>query len=169
MINKRIEDAINAQINEELFSAYLYLSMSAYFAGKSLNGFANWMRVQASEEQFHAMKFYDYLLERGGTVELLAIDKPEKEWDSIVDVFVATYDHEQHITSKINELVSISVEEKDFASQNFLQWYVNEQVEEEATASEILEQIKFLGDNKHGILMLDREFSTRVYTPPVAK
>lgn len=169
MINKRIEDAINAQINEELFSAYLYLSMSAYFAGKSLNGFANWMRVQASEEQFHAMKFYDYLLERGGTVELLAIDKPEKEWDSIVDIFVATYDHEQHITSKINELVSISVEEKDFASQNFLQWYVNEQVEEEATASEILEQIKFLGDNKHGILMLDREFSTRVYTPPVAK
>lgn len=167
MISNRMVEAINKQINEELFSAYLYLSMSTFFENMSLGGFANWMRVQAQEEQFHAMKFFDYLQERGSKVELLAIEKPANNWESIQEVFEATLEHEEHITSKINELVTISLEEKDYASQNFLQWYVDEQVEEEATASEILEQIKFLGDNKHGLLMLDREFKARVYTPPV--
>lgn len=167
MISKRMEEAINNQINEELFSAYLYLSMSAYFESQSLKGFANWMRIQAMEEQFHAMKFYDYLNERGATVELHAIEKPDNTWESMLVVFEETLKHEEHITSKISELVTISLEEKDYASQNFLQWYIDEQVEEEATASEILDQIKFLGDNKHGLLMLDREFSARVYTPPV--
>lgn len=168
MISRRMEEAINNQINEELFSAYLYLSMSAYFESQSLKGFANWMRIQAMEEQFHAMKFYDYLNERGATVELHAIEKPDNAWESMGVVFEETLKHEEHITSKISELVSIAMEEKDYASQNFLQWYIDEQVEEEATASEILDQIKFLGENKHGLLMLDREFSTRVYTPPVA-
>jgi len=169
MISKKIEDTINAQINEELFSAYLYLSMSAYFERMSLSGFANWMRIQAQEEQFHAMKFFDYLNERGGKVELLVIEKPANSWESILNVFEETLKHEEHITSKINNLAKIAFEENDFASQNFLQWYVDEQVEEEATASEILEQIRFLGENKHGLLMLDREFKSRVYTPPVAK
>lgn len=169
MISQKMEHAINLQINEELFSSYLYLAMSTYFESKSLKGFANWMRVQAQEEQFHAMKFFDYVQERGGKAELLAIEKPANDWESIAQVFEETLNHEQHITSKINELVSIAVDEKDFASQNFLQWYVDEQVEEEATASEILEQILFLGDNKHGLLMLDREFAGRVYTPPVAE
>ncbi len=166
MISKKMENAINLQINEELFSSYLYLSMSTYFEGMSLSGFANWMRIQAQEEQFHAMKFFDYVHERGGKVELLAIEKPANDWESILAIFEETLKHEEHITSKINELVSIAKGENDYASQNFLQWYVDEQVEEEATASEIVEQIKFLGDNKHGILMLDREFKTRVYTPP---
>ena len=169
MISKKMEQAINKQIKEELFSAYLYLSMSAYFEGMSLVGFANWMRVQAQEEQFHAMKFFDYIGERGGSVELLAIDKPANSWESIQEVFEETLKHEEFITSKINELVTIAKEENDYASQNFLQWYIDEQVEEESTASEILEQIKFLGDNKHGILMLDREFKARVYTPPVVE
>ena len=169
MISKKIEDTINAQINEELFSAYLYLSMSAYFERISLKGFANWMRIQAQEEQFHAMKFFDYLNERGGEVELLVIEKPANSWESILNVFEETLKHEEHITSKINDLAKIALEENDFASQNFLQWYIDEQVEEEATASEILEQIRFLGENKHGLLMLDREFKSRVYTPPVAK
>ncbi len=167
MISQKMQEAINAQINEELFSSYLYLSMSAFFEDMSLTGFANWMRIQAQEEQFHAMKFFDYLSERGGRVELLAIEKPEKNWPDIVTVFEETYKHEQHITAKINELVSIAADEKDYASGNFLQWYVGEQVEEEAAASEILEQIKFLGENKHGILMLDREFKSRTFQPPV--
>jgi ferritin len=169
MFSKKMEAAINMQIDEELFSAYLYLSMSTYFADKSLNGFANWMRIQAQEEQFHAMKFFDYVQERGGKVELFAIEKPENHWDSIQTIFEETLKHEEHITSKITELVVIANEENDFASQNFLQWYIDEQVEEEAAASEILEQIKFLGENKHGILMLDREYKARVYTPPVAE
>lgn len=169
MISKKMEEAINLQINEELFSSYLYLSMSTYFEGRSLLGFANWMRVQAQEEQFHAMKFFNYIHERGGKAELLAIEKPENDWESILVVFEETLKHEEHITSKINELVSIAMNENDYASQNFLQWYVDEQVEEEAAASEILEQIRFLGDNKHGLLMLDREFKTRTYTPPVGE
>jgi len=169
MISKKVQNKMNEQINEELFSAYLYLSMSAYFEGMSLSGFANWMKIQAQEEQFHAMKFFDYLSERGGTVELLAIEKPANSWKSILNIFEETLKHEKHITSKINDLAKLAFEESDFASSNFLQWYVDEQVEEEATASEILEQIRFLGDNKHGLLMLDREFKTRVYTPPAAE
>ncbi|OPL07511.1 MAG: ferritin [delta proteobacterium ML8_F1] len=167
MISQKMQDAINAQINEELFSSYLYLSMSAFFEDMSLTGFANWMRIQAQEEQFHAMKFFDYLNERGGKVELLAIEKPENQWKDIVTVFEQTQKHEEHITAKINELVKIASDENDYASSNFLQWYVNEQVEEEATASEILEQIRFLGENKHGILMLDREFKGRSFQAPV--
>ncbi|MBN2259071.1 MAG: ferritin [Clostridiales bacterium] len=167
MISKKIVDTINAQINEELFSSYLYLSMAAYFENMSLTGFANWMRIQAQEEQFHAMKFFDYLIERGGEVELLAIEKPENKWDSILIAFEETLKHEEHITERINNLVSIAFDEKDYAAQNFLQWYVDEQVEEEAAASQILEQLRFLGENKHGLLMLDREFRTRVFTPPV--
>jgi ferritin len=169
MISKKMENAINLQINEELFSSYLYLSMSTYFENMSLSGFANWMRIQAQEEQFHAMKFFDYVHERGGKAELLAIDKPANDWESILVVFEETLKHEEHITSKINELVSIAIGENDYASQNFLQWYVDEQVEEESTASDILEQIRFLGENKHGLLMLDREFKTRVYTPPTGE
>lgn len=169
MINKKVQNKINEQINEELFSAYLYLSMSAYFEGMNLSGFANWMRIQAQEEQFHAMKFFDYLNERGGTVELLAIEKPANSWKSILNIFEETLKHEEHITSKINDLAKLAFKEGDFASSNFLQWYIDEQVEEEATASNILEQIRFLGDNKHGLLMLDREFKTRVYTSPVAE
>ena len=161
MISKRVEDAINKQINAELYSAYLYLSMAAYFEASNLRGFANWMRVQAMEEYQHAMKFYDYLNERGGRVVLDSISKPPTTWDSPVAVFKATYEHEQRVTAMINELVDIARAEKDNATEVLLQWYVTEQVEEEASASEYLEKLKMIGSSTNGLFMLDRELAQR--------
>lgn len=169
MINKRMSDALNAQIKEEMFSAYLYLSMSAFFEAENLKGFANWMRVQAQEEQFHAMKIFDYLNERGAEVELLQIDKPKNKWESVLEVFEETLAHEEFITSRINNLVDIAIEERDHATKGFLQWYVDEQVEEEATANEYLDQLRFIGDNKHALMLLEREMRSRVFTPPTAE
>lgn len=166
-MNKRMEEAFNKQINAELYSAYLYLSMSAYFEDMNLPGFANWMRVQFQEEQFHGLKMFDYVNERGGRVNLLPIEGPQTDWESPVDAFEEVYKHEQHVTSLINGLVKIAIEEDDYASNNFLAWFVDEQVEEEASASEILGQLKFIGDNKHAVLMMDRELRTRVFNPPV--
>lgn len=167
MMNKRMEEAFNKQINAELYSAYLYLSMSAYFEDMNLPGFANWMRVQFQEEQFHGLKMFDFVNERGGKVNLLPIEGPKTDWESPVDAFEEVYSHEQHVTSLINGLVKIAMEEDDYASNNFLAWFVDEQVEEEASASEILGQLKFIGDNKHAVLMMDRELRQRVFTPPV--
>lgn len=169
MISQRMEEALNKQINEELFSSYLYLSMSAHFENMSLSGFANWMRIQSQEESFHGMKLFDYVNERGGVVKLKAIEAPKLEWNSIIDIFEETLAHEQHITSKINELMKIAQEENDFATSSFLQWYVSEQVEEEATAGEILDQLKFIEDDKRALLMIEREMRGRVFTPPVTK
>lgn len=168
MISKSLNKAINEQINKELFSEYLYLSMSAWFSAQNLDGFANWMSVQAQEEHFHAMKFYNYVLERGGTIELMAIDKPAKEFKSAMNAFKETLTHEQFITKSINELMDLAIKEKDHALRSFLQWYVDEQVEEESNADKLLNQLKMIGDNVHSIFMLDRELATRVYTPPVA-
>lgn len=167
MMNKRMEEAFNKQINAELYSAYLYLSMSAYFEDMNLPGFANWMRVQFQEEQFHGLKMFDFVNERGGKVNLLPIEGPKTDWESPVDAFEEVYSHEQHVTSLINGLVKTAMEEDDYASNNFLAWFVDEQVEEEASASEILGQLKFIGDNKHAVLMMDRELRQRVFTPPV--
>ncbi|MCT4632317.1 MAG: ferritin [Firmicutes bacterium] len=167
MMNKRMEDAFNKQINAELYSAYLYLSMSACFEDMNLPGFANWMRVQFQEEQFHGLKMFDFVNERGGRVNLLPIEGPETNWETPLDIFEEVYKHEQHVTSLINGLVTIAMEESDYASNNFLAWFVDEQVEEEASASEILGQLKFIGDNKHAVLMMDRELRTRVFNPPV--
>lgn len=169
MLNKRMEEALNKQINAELFSAYLYTSMAAYFESEGLPGFANWMRVQFQEEQFHGFRFFDWVCERGGRVLLTAIDGPETAWENAVDVFEATLKHEQHVTSLINNLMSIAIEEKDYATVNFLQWFINEQVEEEATAARILDELKMVGGNGQGMLMLDRELGARVFTPPVIK
>lgn len=166
-MNKRMEDAFNKQINAELYSAYLYLSMSACFEDMNLPGFANWMRVQFQEEQFHGLKMFDFVNERGGRVNLLPIEGPETNWETPLDIFEEVYKHEQHVTSLINGLVTIAMEESDYASNNFLAWFVDEQVEEEASASEILGQLKFIGDNKHAVLMMDRELRTRVFNPPV--
>ncbi len=165
MLNKRVEQELNKQINAELYSAYFYLSMSAYFESKNLNGFANWMRIQAQEEQSHAMKIYDYVNERGGRVTLTEIESPQTEWNNAKTVFEDVYKHEQLVTSLINNLVTIANEEKDYATFNFLQWFISEQVEEEANASDILEQLNFIGDNTSGIFMLDRELKQRVFTP----
>lgn len=166
MIKKTVSDAINAQINAEFYSAYLYLSMSAYFEAQGLPGFANWMRVQFEEEQFHALKFYDYVNERGGRVLLTTFETPKHEWENMVEVFEDVLKHEIHVTDLINNLVDIAMAEKDHASVAFLQWFVNEQVEEEANVEKILSQLRLIGGKGDGILMLDRELATRVFVPP---
>lgn len=166
MLNKKIQKKINEQINEELFSAYLYLAMSAYCEDINLPGFANWMNVQFEEEQFHAMKFINYINERGGRVELEAIEKPQVKWDNMIDVFEATLQHEQHITSKINDIMDLAVKEKDHATISFLNWYVDEQVEEEDTADGILNRLKMINGEGNGMLMLDKEMAARTFTAP---
>ncbi len=161
MINPKIEKELNNQINAELYSAYLYLSMSAYFESINLKGFANWMRKQAEEETSHAMKFYRYIIDRGGRVVLDKIDSPQKDWPSPLDVFEETYNHEQKVTSLINGLVDIAISEKDHATNNMLQWFVTEQVEEEASAGEIFEKLKVIGNDSNGLLMMDMELEKR--------
>ena len=166
MLSKRMLKALNKQVNAELYSAYLYLSMAAYFESINLKGFANWMKIQAQEELTHAMKFFDYLNERGGRVELDTIEKPPTEWNSPLDAFEATYKHETNVTRMINNLVNMAMEEKDHATYNMLQWFVAEQVEEEASADEIRQHLKLIGDDGRGIMMLDRELRQRTFTLP---
>lgn len=169
MIKERIEDAINGQINAEFYSSYLYLSMSAYFKSIDLKGCASWMIAQAQEEISHGMKMYNYIQERGGTVQLGPIEGPPTKWESALDIFQHALKHEQHVTGLINGLVDIAIEEKDHATKNFLDWFVDEQVEEEASASEVVQQLKMIGDNGYGLLMLDRELGQRIFTPPPAE
>jgi len=166
MIKAKMEKAINYQINREIYSAYLYLSMSAYFVNINLKGFASWMRIQVQEELAHAMKLYDYLGERGGRISLAAIENPPREWDSPLKVFEQVYSHEQNVTAMINDLVNLAIAEKDHATNSFLQWFVNEQVEEESSASEVLERLKLAGKDAGGLLMLDNELGNRVFAPP---
>jgi len=168
MFNKKMEKSFNEQINEELYSAYLYLSMVAYFESINLPGFANWMRVQTQEEIVHAMKFYDYINQRDGRVVLTALADPQIEWKSPMDAFEAAYKHEVHITAKINELVNLAIEEKDHAANMFLQWFVNEQVEEEKNPLDIIQKLKMIKDSSEGLYMLDKELATRVFIPPAA-
>jgi len=167
MIKKKMENALNKQLNAELYSSYLYLSMSAYFGAINLKGFANWMRVQCQEEWVHAMKFYDFIITRGGRVTLTAIDAPPTQWKSPIAVFAHTYQHEQKVTGLINNLVDLAISESDHATNNFLQWFVTEQVEEESSASEIVEKLKLIGEARESLLMLDQELGQRVFTPPV--
>ena len=168
MLNNDMEKALNAQVNAEMYSAYLYLSMSAYFQSKSLGGFASWMRVQAQEEMVHAMKLYDFINERGGRVILEPIEAPPTEWDSPLATSEAVYEHEQKVTGLINELVELALEKHDHATNIFLQWFVSEQVEEEDSANDVVEKIKLMGDARGGLFMLDRELGQRVFTPPAA-
>jgi len=167
MINKKVEAAINAQINAELYSAYLYLSMNAYFHSVNLPGFANWMRVQALEEFTHADKFFSYLVSRGGRVKLDAVDGPPIQWKSALALFEEVLKHEQKVTSLINNLVDLSLKEKDHATNSMLNWFVDEQVEEESNADSIIQQLKLMGDSGHGLYMLDKELATRVFVPPI--
>ena len=161
MLSQKIEDAFNEQINAELFSEYLYLSMAAWFEGKGLKGMSHWMRLQAGEERIHGMKFYDFVLERSGRVVLAAIDGPQTEWESPLAAFEAAYQHELMISGRINKLVDLSLSEKDHAANAFLQWFVTEQVEEEASALEIVDQLRLVGDNNAVIFMLNRELGQR--------
>ena len=161
MLSSAVQDAMNHQVNAEFYSAYLYLSMAADFEGDNLRGMAHWMQVQAKEEAGHALKFFKYIVERGGRVTLAAVAAPPTKWDSPQGVFEAVYKHECHVTGLINKLVELAAAEKDHASGVFLQWFVNEQVEEEANASEILHQLKMVGDSKQGLFMLDRHLGQR--------
>ena len=161
MLADRIQKALNGQMNAEIYSSYLYLSMNAYFRSASLDGFANWMFAQAQEELMHGMKFYEFINQRGGRVILAAIEAPPTEWDGPMAVFEDTLKHEQKVTGLINDLVEVALEERDHATQIFLQWFVTEQVEEEENVGNVLEQLKLLGDAKGGLFMMDRELAKR--------
>ncbi len=156
-------DALNEQIKNEFYSAYMYLGMSAYFADMGLPGFANWMRIQAKEEVTHATKMYDYVLSRGGRVQLKAVDAPPSSWDSPLAVMQAGLEHEKFVTKCLNELTDLAVKEKDHATQIFLSWYVTEQVEEEQSFSDIVNALKLIKGEGQGLLMLDRELASRVF------
>ena len=161
MLSKAMQKALNEQVRDELYSAYMYLSMAAYFETHSLPGFAAWMRAQSQEEVVHAMKFFDFVNERGGRVELHEIEKPPVEFESPRAVFEATYEHEQTVTSLIHDLYALALEEKDYAAQVMLHWFIEEQVEEEASVSQILDTLKRIGDKDQGLVMLDRELGRR--------
>ena len=169
MISKKIEDALNGQVTAEFYSSYIYLSRSAYFDSIDLKGFSSWMIAQAQEEILHGMKIYSFIQERGGKVTLKQIDGPATEWQSPLDAFQVALKHEEYVTSLINGLVDLAIEERDHATKNFLDWFVDEQVEEEATAGEVVQQLKMVGDDGRGLLMLDREKGQRVFTPPPTK
>ena len=162
MISQKIQKALNQQLNEEFYSSYFYLSMSAYFESKDLQGFAQWFRLQADEEYAHAMKIFDYIYQIGGEAKLMKIDGPKTNWDSFLEVFQDTFDHEQKVTKSINDLLELSYEEKDHATVNFLQWFVSEQVEEEATAMQNVKKMELIGDDKAGLFMIDKELGGRV-------
>lgn len=154
---EKVEAALNKQINAEFSAFYTYLSMSAWFESQNLTGFAAWMRNHANEEQAHAMRIYDYIHERGGRVRLLTLDAPETEWDSIEAVIADALKHEQHVTKLIYDLTDVADDEDDYATENFLQWFVDEQVEEEDVVSSLLADVQRVGDFGPGIFMLDRE------------
>jgi ferritin len=161
MISKTMEQALNKQVNREFYSAYLYLSMSSYFETANMKGFAKWMRIQAKEEQIHALKLYDYLHARGGKANLLDIEAPKAKWSSAGKVFEEVYSHEQKVTAMINALVELAIKEKDHASFEMLQWFVKEQVEEEQHASEILAQVTCIGDVPGHLFYLDHHLGKR--------
>jgi ferritin len=169
MMNERMEKAINEQIKWELYSSYLYLSMCSWYESVGLKGFAQWERVQAQEELAHAIRFFDYVIARGGRAILQTVDAPPSSWESVADAFSFQLDHEITVTGKINKLVEIALEVHDHASYTMLQWYVSEQIEEEANAKEILDKIRTVEkEGGAGILyMLDKELGARIFTPPV--
>jgi ferritin len=161
MISKSIQDAINDQINKELFSSYLYLAMSTYYAESNFSGFASWMKVQSTEEYSHAMKFYGYVIGRNGHVELETIEKPHAKFRSPVDVFRQVLEHEQKVTAMINKLYELAIKEKDYPTQIMLEWFITEQLEEEKNAGDILEQLKMVGDSPVSLIMMDRQLAAR--------
>ena len=160
-IGKAMQDAMNEQINKEFFSSYLYLSMAAYFEDKNLMGFAHWMRLQADEEREHAMKFYNFILDRGGRVLLKAIDAPATEWKSNLEVAEQVAEHEAKVTASINGLYELAFQEKDYPAQTMLQWFITEQVEEEKNAAELVAKLRLIEERGTAVLMLDHRLSKR--------
>jgi ferritin len=166
VLSERITEALNEQINKEIYSAYLYLSMSAHSTFIGLKGFANWFMVQYQEEMVHAMKIYDYINAQGGQVKLMAVAQPPTEFGSPLEMFEKTLEHEKFVTKCINDLVDLAIKEKDHASNIFLQWFVTEQIEEEANDNEIISRLKLVGKEGNGLFMIDKELTARVFTPP---
>jgi ferritin len=160
-LGKNLEDALNEQIREELASAYIYLSMAAYLETLNLPGFAHWMRAQSNEELEHAIKFYEHINERGGRVLLKAIEQPPVDFEGPTDIFEQALKHEQYISSCIIDLYKLAQKESEYASYSLLQWFVDEQVEEEESATEVLEQLRMIGEKGQGLLMLDRQLAQR--------
>ncbi len=165
MVSKKLEKAINEQINAELWSAFLYLSMSMHFEHEGLPGVANWFKMQFMEEQDHAHKFMNYLNAKGNKVELKAIDKVDVSWDSVLHAFEETLKHERIVTGLIHELVALAREEKDYATENMLQWFVDEQVEEEETAQGLIDGLRLIGDNGFGLYTFDKDLAKRMHVP----
>ena len=163
MIVKKMRDLMNEQIKNELESYYIYLSMVAYFHSRNLDGMAHWMRCQAHEEMIHAMKFYDHIIDRGGTVELLNLKQLKTKWKSPLEAWQDTLEHEKFITAKIHDLVKLSRKENDIASDTLLNWFSKEQIEEESNAEKVLRQMEMIGDSKQGIYLLDRDLATRIF------
>jgi ferritin len=161
VIGERLNKAINDQIKNELESYYIYLSMAAYFHSISLDGMGHWMRCQAHEEMLHAMKFFDHLIDRGGKVDLQDLKQLKTRWNSPLEAFQDAYEHEKFISGKINELTTIAREQQEYASEPLLAWFADEQVEEEATASKITDELTMIGEDKSGLLMIDRELGVR--------
>ncbi|HBN08691.1 MAG TPA: ferritin [Cyanobacteria bacterium UBA8530] len=166
MLKEKVENSINRQIQAEVYSSYLYMAMTAYATHEGLTGTANWLKVQAQEELTHALRFYQYVNQRGGRVILLPIEQPPSDFHSMPAIFEAVLKHEEYVTSLINGLVDIAQEEKDHATVQMLQWFVTEQVEEEANANDILNRLKLIGKDGSTLFMLDKDLGTRVFTPP---
>lgn len=168
MLSETMQKALNDQLNAEAYSGYLYLAMAAYFEDLGLRGFSRWMKMQAREEFFHSSKFFAFIADRGGRVSLKAIDAPPKEWASPKAAFEDALAHERKVTGLINNLVTLAKSENDHATEIFLQWFVTEQVEEEASVTEVVQALKLIADDGHGLFMYDKEMSLRVISPLVA-
>lgn len=166
MLNNKVQDALNAQINAEYWSAYLYLSMGVHFEAEGLSGVANWFKIQFQEEQAHATIFMNYINQRGGRVVLKAIDAVPTSWESPLDAFKATLEHEQKVTSLINNLYALAEAEHDYATRDRLAWFVSEQVEEEDNARQLIDKFTLIGNDGMGLYMLDQELAARTYTAP---
>ncbi len=165
-MSEKMKKALNSQVNAELFASYLYLSMCAWFEAQGLTGFASWMRVQVQEEMFHAIKIFDYIHDRKVEVELEALAKPESAWGTPLEVIESAVQHEQKVTAMINDLVNCAIDERDHAANQFLQWYVAEQVEEEANFGAVYDRLKLVGNDSAGLFALDLEMSKRIFVPP---
>ncbi|MCX7726348.1 MAG: ferritin [Chitinispirillaceae bacterium] len=161
MLSKKMEQVLNEQVNAEFYSSFLYLSMAAYFESKNLKGFAKWLRIQSEEEYGHAMKIFDYILEKGGRALLMEIKSPPNYWEKPVDVFEKVYEHEKKVTSMINNIMALAEDEKDYATRSMINWFVDEQVEEEANSSYIYETLKMIGDSVNGLFALDHQLGKR--------
>ncbi|MBN2685205.1 MAG: ferritin [Pontiellaceae bacterium] len=162
MISKRMEVALNEQVNKEFYSAYMYLAMSAYCNTMGLPGFSHWMRMQYEEENLHVTKMYDYILNQGGEIHLKTIEEPPKEYGTPLEIFQKTLEHEQFVTQSIHQLMGLAMEEHDYATQAFLQWYVSEQVEEESNVQDVLNPLRMVGEDKGGLMMIDQKLGGRM-------